>query len=48
MSKVQAETFVCDVMRSPDPRIADYRRTIINQCLQYGMRRGSWTRGGQE
>jgi hypothetical protein len=48
MSKGQAQDFVRDVMRSPDPRVGDYRRTIINQCLNYGMRRGSWTRSGNE
>lgn len=48
MRKAQAQDFVRDVMRSSDTRVADYRRYIINQCLSYGMRRGSWTRGGRE
>ena len=48
MSKAQAQDFVREVMRSGDPRVASYRRMIINQCINYGMRRGGWTRGGSE
>jgi RHS repeat-associated protein len=48
MTKGQAQDFVRDVMRSNDPRVSSYRRTIINQCMNYGMRRGGWTRGGSE
>lgn len=48
MTKAQAQDFVRDVMRSSDPRIANYRRHVVNQCLKYGMRRGAWTRGGTE
>jgi hypothetical protein len=48
ISKAQAQDYVRDIMRSSDPRVAGYRRIIINRCLNFGMRRGAWTRGGQE
>jgi RHS repeat-associated protein len=48
MTKDQADSFVRDVMRSRDRRISDYRRMIINKCVQYGMRRPSGSRGGLE
>ncbi len=48
MTKAQAEDFVQQIRMSRDPRIASYRRFIINRCLRYGMRRIPYGGGGGE
>lgn len=38
MSKAQAEDFLDQIRRTRDPRIAQYRRMIIDKCMKFGMR----------
>ena len=42
MTKQQAEDFVKEIKKSKDPRIDNFKRTIINKCIKFGMRRGGW------
>jgi RHS repeat-associated protein len=48
MTKAEAQGFVRQVMSSGDPRIAEYRNSIINKAIKWGMRRGVGPRGGNE
>lgn len=48
MTEAQARAFLRQVLRSPDPRVAALRQKVIKACMNYGMRGGAWTRGGNE